>query len=225
MRSPDGEIGPRDGTSRPASPRPRPRPVADPRFTPGFPARTRSAVAPRYAEPEPEPESDPGERDEAREPAPREQPTRSRTATRRAGSAARRRTRTTRALGATVAVLLALCALLLVPEVRTVLRQSFTHLPQQSTAIYFTENPRISGTVIEVPLTVRGVNTGVHSYGVKVWTENAAGKVDSSKTASIGTAHGVTAGVVTLPVGDDDAEVWVSLDGTAQVLHYRIAND
>lgn len=124
-----------------------------------------------------------------------------------------------------VAAVVALAALFLVPEVRTVLRQSFTHLPQQSIAIYFTENPKIHGTVLEVPVTIRGVNTGVHTYGVKVWTENTAGKVDGSTTASISTAHGVTAGVVSLPIADDAAEVWVSLDGTTQVLHFRISND
>jgi hypothetical protein len=153
-------------------------------------------------------------------------PTRSRAATRKAGAEARRRrTRTSRTAAAAVLALLALAALLLVPGVRTVLRQSFTRLPQQSVAISFTENPDIHGAVLEVPVTVRGVNTGLHTYGVKVWTENAAGKVDASTTASISTVRGVTAGVVSLPIADDAAEVWVSLDGTTQMLHFRIAND
>jgi len=151
----------------------------------------------------------------------------SRSGKRKAEVEARRRrtTRTRRTAVGAAAAVLALAALFLVPGVRTVLRQSFTHLPEQSTAIYFTENPKIFGTVLQVPITIRGVNTGVHTYGVKVWTENAAGRVDGSTTASIGTAHGVTAGVVSLPIADDAAEVWVSLDGTTQVLHFRITND
>lgn len=223
MRSPDGEIRPRDGSGGPGSPLPRPRPQPRP-VGDREPGRPPTAVEPERAATRP---AETDERPETGKPEPT-QPDRSRAATRKAGAAQRRRrTRTTRTTAAAVLALLALAALFLVPEVRTVLRQSFTRLPQQSIAISFTENenPQIHGTMLEVPVTVRGVNTGLHTYGVKVWTENAAGKVDASTTASIGTAHGVTAGVVSLPVADDAAEVWVSLDGSTQVLHFRIAND
>jgi hypothetical protein len=46
--------------------------------------------------------------------------------------------------------------------------------------------------------------------------------VDGTATAKIATAHGTTASVLTLPIAADAAEVWVSLDGTSQVLHYQI---
>ena len=228
-------------------PRPRPRPVSDfeetaelprslpPRPTPaptrrpepaprpGARPRSRTAVeAERKPEPEPEPEA-------AEEPEPeREEPVRSRSSSRagsRAGArkaeaeAKRRRKNRVTAAALVVLVLGVAC---LVPQVRTILRQSFTHLPQASVAIYFTRDPKIQGTVIDVPITVKGVNSGVSTYGVKVWTENSAGKVDGSTTAKIPTVHGVTAAVVALPVADDAAEVWVSLDGTTQVLHFQI---
>lgn len=251
MRSPDGEIGPdEDRGPNPPRPRPRPRPVGDFGTEPGLP-RPRPVndfESETAAEPGPPRPRTPALEPEAGDGAEPEKPRRrtavaepgtsdgaepetlepeakatSRAGERKAGVLLRRR-RTRRASAAVLAVL-ALFALFLVPEVRTVLRQSFTRLPQESTAIYFTENPRIQGAVLEVPLTVEGVNTGVHTYGVKVWTENASGRVDASTTARIATAHGVTAAVVTLPIADDAAEVWASLDGTTQVLHFRISDD
>lgn len=121
-------------------------------------------------------------------------------------------------------VLLAAVVSLSLPQVRTVLQQSFTHMPQPSTAIYFTSSPQINGTVLDVPVTVKGINTGVSTYNLKVWTVNAAGKIDSTTNAKVGTAGGVSASVVALPIAADASEVWVSLDGTAQTLHFQIAN-
>jgi len=195
-----GERGGRE--SERVRPRPRPRSTADVEATTELP---RS----RPAEPEPEAEAE---------------PVRSRSNSRagaRKAEAAARRLRKTRVNTALVIVLV-VAAACLVPQVRTVLRQSFTRLPQASTAIYFTENPKIQGTELDVPITVKGVNTGVNTYGVKVWTETSAGKVDGSTTAKIPTKRGVTSAVVTLPIATDAAEVWVSLDGTSQVLHFQI---
>lgn len=110
-----------------------------------------------------------------------------------------------------------------VPQVRTVLRQSFTQLPQTTTALYFTSDPSINGTVLSVPITVDGKNTGLSTYRVKVWTETAAGKVDGSTSAQVPTVKGVTAAVVRLPVATDAAAVWASLDGTGQVIHFKIS--
>lgn len=211
MRSPDGEIAPADDRGR-ISPRPRTAAVPD------AAEDVEGAEGIEGAEPEAAEREEPGS--DISEP---EVPGSS-GGEQHAGVAARRRRRTRRAAAAALGVL-ALLALFLVPEVRTVLRQSFTRLPQASTAIYFTGNPKIQGTVLEVPLTVEGVDTGVHTYGVKVWTESAAGRVDASTTARIPTVHGVTAAVVELPIADDAAEVWVSLDGTTQVLHFSISDD
>ncbi len=119
-------------------------------------------------------------------------------------------------------VLLALLGTLFAPGVRTVLRQSFTRMPQATTAIYFTADPTIRGAVLNVPITVDGTDTGTSTYQVKVWTETAAGTVDASTQAKVPTVKGVTAAVVTLTVAPDAAVVWASLDGTGQVIHFRI---
>jgi hypothetical protein len=219
VRSPDGELSAagdrREGGPARSRPRPQPRPAAEPWTPPAEPdADLDDTVAPGTVVPEKEP----SKKD------PDEPPTRSRSAARagaRKAEAAVRRRRQGRVTAAASA-LVVLIAVLLVPQVRTILRQSFTQMPQQSVAIYFTSNPKISGTLLDVPLTVQGVNSGTSTYAVKVWTENAAGKVDGTTTAKIATSHGVTASVVTLPIATDAAEVWVSLDGTTQVLHYQI---
>jgi len=219
VRSSDGELSAGDERSRA---RPLPRPATDFEATAEIPrsrmesdAWTPAADAAK-AEPEPEAESEKSEAGAGR-------PVRSRSASRadarQAEAAARKRqSRVTVA----ASVLVVVIAVLLIPQVRTILRQSFTRMPQESVAIYFTSSPKISGTLLDVPLTVQGVNSGTATYAVKVWTENASGKVDGTTTAKIGTAHGLSAAVVTLPIATDAAEVWVSLDGTSQVLHYQI---
>jgi hypothetical protein len=126
-----------------------------------------------------------------------------------------------RLLGAVL--VLAVVGALLVPHVRLVLRQSFTQMPQTFTALAFTGDPTIRGTVLSVPLTVQGTNTGTDTYEVKVWTVDAAGKVDASTTAKVPTVKGVTAAVVTLPIAADATAVWVSLDGTDHTIYYKIA--
>lgn len=124
---------------------------------------------------------------------------------------------------AAAAVILVLVCTLFVPQVRTVLRQSFTHLPQTSTALAFTTSPTISGATLSVPITVTGTNTGTDTYRVKVWTVNAAGKTDGGTSAQVPMVKGVNATVVKLPVAVDAAVVWVSLDGTDHVIHFKIS--
>ncbi|HET9172608.1 MAG TPA: hypothetical protein VFN97_24495 [Actinospica sp.] len=120
-------------------------------------------------------------------------------------------------------VLALLAGTLLIPQVRTVLRQSFTHLPQTATALAFTASPTISGTTLSVPITVTGTNTGTDTYHVKVWTVNAAGKTDGGTTAQVPQVKGVNATVVKLPIAVDAAVVWVSLDGTDHLIHFKIS--
>lgn len=234
MRPGGDQIGPR--------PRPRPQPRAEADFeattelprtpredepAPAPPPRSATGAGGRpgaMAERKPEPKPEPEDKEDKTAGSRRAQPARSRLDSRadarkaEAEARRRRKSRLTIAGGAVVAI----AAVCLVPQVRTILRQSFTRLPQQSTAIYFTADPRVQGTLLDVPLTVKGVNTGKSIYDVKVWTDDAAGKVDASTTAKIPTVHGVTAAVVTLPIATDAAQVWVSLDGTGQTLHFQI---
>lgn len=120
-------------------------------------------------------------------------------------------------------LVLAVVGALFVPQVRLILRQSFTHLPQTYTALAFTANPTIQGTVLSVPVTVQGTNTGIGTYQVKVWTVNGAGKVDGSTSAKVPTVKGVSAAVVKLPIAADAAAVWVSLNGTDHTIYYKIS--
>jgi hypothetical protein len=136
------------------------------------------------------------------------------------GPAPRRRVRP---LVLTCVLLIALAGSLFVPEVRTTLRQSFTRMPQPVTAIYFTADPKIQGTVLNVPITVDGKDTGISTYQVKVWTVTAAGRVDARTDAKVPQVKGVNTAVITLTIAPDAAVVWVSLDGTDQVIHFKIA--
>ena len=124
-----------------------------------------------------------------------------------------------------VAVFLVAAAALSLPSVRTVLRQSFTRIPQPYTAMYFTTAPTVTGTVLRVPVTVQGVDTDESVYGIRVWTVTAAGKVGESTTAAVHWNAGAqtAATVVTMPVQPDAAVVWVSLDGSQESLHFKIA--
>jgi hypothetical protein len=127
-----------------------------------------------------------------------------------------------RAVAAAVLVLVAVGALF-VPHVRLVLRQSFTQMPQTYTSLAFGADPTIQGTVLSVPVTVQGTNTGLNTYQVKVWTVNNAGKVDDSTTAKVPTVKGVTAAVVTLPIAADATVVWVALNGTDHTIYFKIS--
>jgi hypothetical protein len=127
-----------------------------------------------------------------------------------------------RVVAAAVIVLIAVGALF-VPHVRLVLRQSFTQMPETYTSLAFTASPTIQGTVLSVPVTVQGTNTGLNTYQVKVWTVNGAGRVDGSTTAKVPTVKGVTAAVVRLPIAADAAVVWVALNGTDHTIYYKIS--
>jgi len=147
------------------------------------------------------------------------------TASRRAArtaDAGRRRRRNV-LIGSLIALVAALATAFAAPPVQTVLKQSFTRLPQPYAAIYFTSDPTIDGAVLSVPITVHGVDTGISAYGVRVWTVTASGAVDASRKATVtADKNGVWATVVTLSIAPAAAVVWVSLDGTDQTLHYRI---
>jgi hypothetical protein len=116
-----------------------------------------------------------------------------------------------------------LAGVLALSPVRTLLKQSFTRLPQPYATIYFTSSPTIDGAALHVPLTVESADAPQSDYGLKVWTVSATGAVSGKTTAAKVTTHGgVTATVVTMPVTPNASVVWVSLDGTQQTLHYRI---
>jgi hypothetical protein len=209
----DQDAGEPVGTSgagrRRAAPEPEPKP----------PTQPAPELAPEPAPSEADPEVDP----KARKGVPHR-----RSAHSARGRARRRESRPElprangRVVAAAVIVLVAVGALF-VPHVRLVLRQSFTQMPQTYTSLAFTADPTIQGTVLSVPVTVQGTNTGLNTYQVKVWTVNGAGKVDESTTAKVPTVKGVTAAVVTLPIATDAAVVWVALNGTDHTIYYKIS--
>ncbi len=170
---------------------------------------------PPSAEPEPEPAP---ERERESTPRATSAP-RSRCARRKRPSLIRRRG-TLAAIGVAI---VALAGTLALSPVQTVLKQSFTRLPQPYATIYFTSEPTIDGAALRVPLTVESADTPQGNYGLNVWTVNASGAVNGKASAKV-TTHGSTATttVVTLPVTPDAAMIWVSLNGTQQTLHYRI---
>lgn len=114
-------------------------------------------------------------------------------------------------------------ALLALPPVRAQLRDSFTKLPKPYTALYFTSPPQVDGTVLTVPVSVHAVDTGTDTYSVRVWTVDAKGKVDDSRTADLAWDGQAMSAVVSMPVNPAADIVWVSLGGSDQTLHYKIA--
>lgn len=154
---------------------------------------------------------------------PVDEPSAPRARSRRASNRSRTRTRPNKRVAFVAVALILLLCTAFVPQVRTILRQSFTRLPQTSTALAFTSSPTISGATLSVPITVTGTNTGTDTYRVKVWTVNAAGKTDGGTTAQVPMVKGVNATVVKLPIAVDAAVVWVSLDGTDHVIHFKIS--
>jgi hypothetical protein len=117
----------------------------------------------------------------------------------------------------------AIVALLALPPVRAELRDSFTRLPQPYTALYFTSPPRVDGTVLTVPVSVHAVNTGTTAYTVRVWTVDTLGQVDDSQTADLAWDGQALSAVISMPVNPQADFVWVSLGGSTETLHYKIA--
>jgi len=113
--------------------------------------------------------------------------------------------------------------LLALPPVRTQLRNSFVKKPQPYTALYFTTPPQVDGTILTVPVGVRAVDTGTASYNVRVWTVDAQGRVDASRTADLRWDGQALSTVVSMPVNPAADYVWVSLGGSTETLHYKIA--
>jgi hypothetical protein len=111
----------------------------------------------------------------------------------------------------------------MIPSVRTILRQSFTQLPSPYTELYFTSAPSVSGTNLDVPVSVDAHTAAVHSFTVKVWLINGAGKTDAATTATLPAKDGAASSVVTIHVPGDAEVLYVSLVGSTEVLHYRIA--
>lgn len=128
-----------------------------------------------------------------------------------------------RRLAVGVAGLAAVGALLALPPVRAELRDSFTRTPHPYTALYFTSRPQVDGTVLTVPVSVRAVETGTDAYSVRVWTVDSTGHVDDSQNADLKWDGAAMSTVVSMPVNPAAEFVWVSLDGSDQTLHYKIA--
>ena len=125
------------------------------------------------------------------------------------------------AMGA--AGVVAVGALLALPPVRAELRDSFTRLPQPYTALYFTTPPQVDGTVLTVPVSVHAVDTSADSFTVRVWTVDAQGHVDDSQNADLTWDGEAMSAVVSMPVNPQADYVWVSLNGSSETLHYKIA--
>ncbi|GAA1961492.1 hypothetical protein [Catenulispora subtropica] len=128
-----------------------------------------------------------------------------------------------RRLAAGAAGVAAVGVLLTLPPVRAELRDSFTRTPQPYTALYFTTPPQVDGTVLTVPVSVHAVETGTDAYSVRVWTVDAKGNVDDSRSSVLTWDGQAISAVVSMPVNPAAEYVWVALNGSDQTLHYRIA--
>jgi hypothetical protein len=128
-----------------------------------------------------------------------------------------------RRLAVGAACVAAVCALLALPLVRAEVRNSFTRLPQPYTALYFATPPQVDGTVLTLPISVHAVHTGTDAYSVRVWTVDAGGRVYDSRTAGLKWDGQAMSVVVSMPVNPKADYVWVSLGGSDQTLHYKIA--
>ncbi|MEU9174147.1 hypothetical protein AB0D34_41360 [Streptomyces sp. NPDC048420] len=129
----------------------------------------------------------------ARQPDDRQPGRRSRT------TASRRRGRSLRGTTSTVAALIAVVVLGVggwsVPEVRTVLKDSFTERQQSYIEMYFGKEPFFDGDELVVPLEVveHGETGGKHT--VRAWAEDAKGKRLAARTEPVTTKPGALIGV------------------------------
>ncbi|MET7731156.1 hypothetical protein ABZT02_07270 [Streptomyces sp. NPDC005402] len=114
-------------------------------------------------------------------------------------SASGRRGRPLRGTTGTVAALLAVAVLGVgawsVPEVRTVLKDSFTERQQTYIEMYFGKEPFFDGDELVVPLEVveHGERGGKHA--VRAWAEDAEGKRLAARTEPVTTKPGALIGV------------------------------
>ncbi|MDT0486565.1 MULTISPECIES: hypothetical protein [Streptomyces] len=114
-------------------------------------------------------------------------------------TASGRRGRPLRGTTSTVAALLAVAVLGVggwsVPEVRTVLKDSFTERQQTYIEMYFGKDPFFDGDELVVPLEVveHGETGGKHA--VRAWAEDAKGERLAARTESVTTKPGALIGV------------------------------
>ena len=115
------------------------------------------------------------------------------------------------------------------PQVRTVLRQSFTEQPAPYTELYFTTSPTFDGNVVIVPMAVDAHGTGATSYQLQVQLESSTGAVVAATTVKLVprndvpvqvTAHLQVPSSVSASVGS----VAVSLVGHPQRLHFTFGH-
>jgi hypothetical protein len=125
------------------------------------------------------------------------------------------------AIGA--AGVVALATLLALPPVWAQVRDSFVRKPEPYTALYFTTPPQVDGTVLTVPVSVHAAETGSTAYSVRVWTVDAQGHVDDTRDAALKWDGQALSAVVSMPVNPAASFVWVSLGGSNETLHYKIA--
>ena len=112
------------------------------------------------------------------------------------------------------------CGVTRLGPVRTILQQSYTDQTKPSVDFYFTGAPYVSGEWLQVPLGVLNApQTG--TYAVRLWTVDAAGKVQSTGTAKLGYTRGRGAVNVNLLLRGDGQVVWVQLVDTSLTVHYR----
>lgn len=140
----------------------------------------------------------------------------------------RRRTVPTRQPGRRAAGVWAVLVLLVVGAfglahvgpVRTVLRQSFTDETKPSVDFYFNGAPYVSGEWLQVPLGVLNAPPS-GAYSVRLWTVDAAGKVQSTASATLRYTGG--RGSVNVNVLQHGAGqiVVAQLVGTSLTVHYR----
>lgn len=104
--------------------------------------------------------------------------------------------------------------------VRTILRQSFTDETKPSVDFYFNGAPYVSGEWLQVPLGVLNAPSS-GAYSVRLWTVDAAGKVESSATATLRYTGGRGSVNVNVLTHGDGQIVLAQLVGTSLTVHYR----
>jgi hypothetical protein len=126
-------------------------------------------------------------------------------------------------------VVLALIAAMVSPGIRTVLRESFTRMPAEYTELYFSGEPRLSGTgakariAVPVGLLHHGAAGATFVIRAQVSTpDGATGPATETSLATEPERPGSAVLTVTVPATATAYDVNVTLPGHPQTLHYQL---
>jgi hypothetical protein len=111
-----------------------------------------------------------------------------------------------------------------IPAKGTLLRQSFTRLPDRYTELYFSSPPTVNSGIVTVPIAL--IDHGDHSMlQLRTLVRDGSGRVTSQITTAVQPHRDVPVTfAVHLPEAAGQSQVQVDLLDHPQTLHYRLGS-